>query len=853
MKKYIILICFTFCSSFLFSQVNSTLYPDSLFSTYYHQRLSLFKEMTQQDNEVIFLGNSITECGQWSELFNDLRVLNRGISGDITSGIINRLNEIYNRKPSKVFLLIGINDLSKGLTTDSIVKNILFISQLLHSKSPSTKIFVQSILPVNDHFVKFKTHTSKGKEIIQVNQSLKDSAYSNHYEFLDIYSYFVNTEGSLKEEYTNDGLHLLAPAYLKWKELIFEKVYDLPSLIPKPNKVNWTDGAFSLSDCDGIIIDDDKLLKDAKYLQLQLANKGFNFLLLKKPVTGKKYIYLQLGNFDTLNAYKIISSSNQIVLKGSNLDGLFYGIQTLIQLISGPTIKSCIIEDRPAFNWRGFMVDVGRNYQSVNQIFQQIDIMSKYKLNVFHLHLTEDIAWRLYSNKYPRLTNAEYMLRNKGKYYSLQDIKNINNYCKDKHIKLLIEVDMPGHSGAFKRALGIDMQSKEGIEICKNILTELCDSIDFEYIHIGGDEVEYKNKNFLNEISDMLKLKGKKVIAWSPGGEVKPGTILQLWNGKSVAKNQYPAIDSRHLYLNHFDPLEGVVSVFNHKVDDVLVGDSMHLGATLCNWPDRIVDNEAALIEMNAVYPTMLAFAERTWRGGGWENYKSDMGIPGSERYQAFAEFENRLLTHKLKYFHNLSFPYVKQSNIEWLLNGPYNNNGNTSMQFEPELIKPNKIAKSKAEINLYGGTIVLRHFWDPMIGSHLKSQNDSTTWYATRTIWSNADTLVKCWIGFNNYSRSTATAPPPKGQWDSKDSKVWVNGYEIAPPNWKHAGQKINLEVSLVDEGYEYRSPTMVKLKKGENTILLKCPVKTFVGSDWQSPVKWMFTFVILDDLKNK
>lgn len=89
---------------------------------------------------------------------------------------------------------------------------------------------------------------------------------------------------------------------------------------------------------------------------------------------------------------------------------------------------------------------------------------------------------------------------------------------------------------------------------------------------------------------------------------------------------------------------------------------------------------------MNAVYPVMLTFAERCWQGGGQKNYLSDIGLPGNGKYSAFVEFENRLLEHKSLYFHNLSFPYVKQSDIEWKLIGPFDNKGDTETIFEPEL-----------------------------------------------------------------------------------------------------------------------------------------------------------------------
>jgi hypothetical protein len=287
-----------------------------------------------------------------------------------------------------------------------------------------------------------------------------------------------------------------------------------------------------------------------------------------------------------------------------------------------------------------------------------------------------------------------------------------------------------------------------------------------------------------------------------------------------------------------------VVTVFNHIVCDTVTGDGNRLGATLCNWPDRRVEKEEDLINMNAVYPVMLAFAERCWQGGGWKNYLSDIGVPGTEKYNAFVGFENRMLYHKSLYFKNLSFPYVRQSNIGWKLIGPFNNNGKTKMAFAPESASFFDTVQLNNYPEVYGGTIWLRHFWHPMIQSHLDNQEDSSTYYAVRRIWSNEEGLKDFWIGFNNISRSPATDSPPVGAWDDKNSGVWVNGKLVEPPHWKHGGQKGNSEIPLVDEGYEYRGPTKIFLQKGWNNILIKAPVGSFKG-EWQNPVKWMFTFV--------
>lgn len=147
------------------AQIQLPIYPDSIFTTYYHQRLSLFQSIPNPPltkGDIIFLGNSINDGAEWNELFTnkgekhaDSRIKNRGISGDITAGVIHRLAEITRRKPAKVFLMIGINDLGRGLTPDSVVKNILLINDYLQQESPGTKVFIESILPVNPGFGKF--------------------------------------------------------------------------------------------------------------------------------------------------------------------------------------------------------------------------------------------------------------------------------------------------------------------------------------------------------------------------------------------------------------------------------------------------------------------------------------------------------------------------------------------------------------------------------------------------------------------------------------------------------------------------------------------------------------------------
>ncbi|HPE10599.1 MAG TPA: hypothetical protein PLT28_12705, partial [Saprospiraceae bacterium] len=229
----------------------------------------------------------------------------------------------------------------------------------------------------------------------------------------------------------------------------------------------------------------------------------------------------------------------------------------------------------------------------------------------------------------------------------------------------------------------------------------------------------------------------------------------------------------------------------------------------------------------------------RVWNGGGRSGWIA--GIPLDD-VPVFSKFESGLLDHKALYFNNLPFPYVRQSNLRWTLIGPYANGGDFSIRFEPEISgKPG----TGRMIPAVGGTIVFRHWWAPQISGALQNPEENTTWYATTTIQSDVDTVRGFWIGFNDLSRSPATDSPPLGGWNHRQGKLWVNGHEVPPPIWRHPGQQGNSEIPLVDEGYSYRPPTMIHLKKGANTVLVKSPIGKFRGKDWQNPEKWMFTFV--------
>lgn len=191
------------------------------YSTFYYQRATLFEELPITSKDIVFLGNSITNGAEWSELFQNKNVKNRGISGDICMGVYDRLDAILKGKPAKIFLLIGINDVSRGTPADTIVNRIRLIARKIKTDSPKTKLYLQSVLPVTDHYKMFQGHTSRWQVVPEINKGLISLAAEEGVTYIDLYSHFMDEKtGKMNIEYTNDGVHLLGKGYMKWVEIV---------------------------------------------------------------------------------------------------------------------------------------------------------------------------------------------------------------------------------------------------------------------------------------------------------------------------------------------------------------------------------------------------------------------------------------------------------------------------------------------------------------------------------------------------------------------------------------------------------------------------------------------------------
>lgn len=202
-------------------RVKSQTKVDSSFRFYYYdQKLSLFESMDKRDNAVVWLGDSITDGGEWGELFAGIIALNRGISADNTFGVLNRLYEVTRHKPGKIFLLIGINDIAKETPVKTILDNYRKIVLKIKEDSPDTEIWLQTLLPTNASFTDFPKHQHKEADIMAVNQGIKTIASELKTRLLDLHTAFKDESGNLRPSFTNDGLHLTGAGYQHWKKII---------------------------------------------------------------------------------------------------------------------------------------------------------------------------------------------------------------------------------------------------------------------------------------------------------------------------------------------------------------------------------------------------------------------------------------------------------------------------------------------------------------------------------------------------------------------------------------------------------------------------------------------------------
>lgn len=660
---------------------------------------------------------------------------------------------------------------------------------------------------------------------------------------------------------------------------------DLPvALIPYPKEIVRLKGdlAFSSLRIDELSMaslrDKERIVAEfgdvRRFWQMDAGSRG------KQPLVTFRQINSPLSSAESKEGYTLIVSEKGVEISAGEFSGFFNALQTVRQLIRKDNKKYsmpyCRIKDAPAFPVRGLMLDVGRNYMSVPFLKSVVRRLSHYKINVLHLHLSDDPGWRVEVNKYPELTveTSFWPTRQPGKFYTQEDIKSICDFCDSLNIRVIPEIDMPGHSAAFRKAIGKDMQTPEGMQVLKEALDEIIPLFKDSLFHIGSDEVHFKMKEFMPEMIRYVRSKGKQVVVWYPGYAPDSNAVRMCWGeyeaGYSLDKSA-PYIDCNGFYMDWMDSQGGVLQTFFQYPCEVPQAGGKALGSEMCVWTDGAISSDERILLQYPFYPTMLTFSERIWRGSREKRRDLVANLPakGTKAWEAFNEFEDRLIYHRDRYFKSIPFAYVKQSEMKWRLIGPFNHHGINDTSFEPEKVIKGKYIVRKDTLTwndtvAYGGEIQIRTLYAmfnmhrnqyrldflPTVMSSSVGKKDGTC-YALTCIKSPKNQEVYLMFGLNGmwgHSGGYRSARAPEhGSWDFSGGDVWLNGIRVLPPSrwpfeslpWTGWG-KGRIEVPLTEEGYFFRPPVKIKLRKGVNEILVRTVFGHWKGDNGQR--KWQF-----------
>ena len=187
---------------------------------YYARRATLFDELPIGKKDIVMLGNSLTDGCEFNELMGNCHIKNRGIVGDIVQGLIDRIGPIIEGQPKKLFIMSGVNDISHGVTADSIAWVTERLIVMVKQGSPRTKIYLQSLLPFNNDVREWKLLKDRDHVVVEANILLEQVARRQGVTWINLYPLFADENGRLRADLTNDGLHLMGKGYLIWRDAI---------------------------------------------------------------------------------------------------------------------------------------------------------------------------------------------------------------------------------------------------------------------------------------------------------------------------------------------------------------------------------------------------------------------------------------------------------------------------------------------------------------------------------------------------------------------------------------------------------------------------------------------------------
>lgn len=482
-------------------------------------------------------------------------------------------------------------------------------------------------------------------------------------------------------------------------------------VIPAPVSYEISDGSFSLSHGISFYIDAPDSAPGFDELESELFSDGF----VRAPKKSAADIRIKVGDSRSRSSsgqkavpygpsswkdtesesYTLEVRPDKVLIDAPSFAGAFYALQTLRQM--GPEIRCCKVSDSPEFGYRGLHFDVSRHFRSKEFLMKQMDAMALLKLNKMHLHLTDGAGWRIEIEGYPRLTDfaawrpyrkwSDWWVSDRhycekeapgayGGYYTAQDIKEILEYARKKHIDVIPEIEMPGHSEEVLAAypeLSCTGEQYGSSDFCpgkeetftflENVLTEVMEMFPSEYIHIGGDEagkgawktcpdcsrrmqeeglsdVDELQSYLIHRIEAFVNSKGRKIIGWDEilQGGLAPNATVMSWRGTEggikamKAGHDVIMTPGAYCYLDYTQdaPFKEPVSIggyiplaktYSYKPVEAGLSeeDLSHLLGVQGNlWSEYIPEDSHAEY---MYYPRAYAIAEIGWNPGKEKDY----------------------------------------------------------------------------------------------------------------------------------------------------------------------------------------------------------------------------------------
>lgn len=508
----------------------------------------------------------------------------------------------------------------------------------------------------------------------------------------------------------------LAACQTEKKEIVFPKT-DLTTvpLLPKPVKTIATHSAFGLDSATTIYTSgtDPEFEKVGKFLSEKIKEKIGLDVAVNTSSEGKveRLIYINQSDsvdLETAESYQLYIKKDSIFLNAKTAAGAFRGVQTLRQLIpqqSNDTltdhplwlIPTGKIVDVPKFAYRGAMLDVARHFFTVEEVKKYLDVLAYYKYNALHLHLTDDQGWRIEIKSWPKLTEigaATEVGGGEGGFYTQEDYKELVRYATERHITIIPEVDMPGHTNAASvsypflngngKAVKVYTGTKVGFStfdarkdtvysFLDDVIREISAITPGPYFHVGGDESHVTKKNdyihFVEKVEKIVQKYGKKPIGWDEIAQasIDETTVVQFWsepkNALKAAQNgskiimspasktyldmKYDSISEFGLTWAGFIPVDVAYNWNPETFVEGLPKENI-FGFEAPLWSETI--SNSAELEYLA-FPRAIGYAELGW---------------SSEEHRNWEDFRQRL-AKQTPYLNEMEINYYPTKLVDWV------------------------------------------------------------------------------------------------------------------------------------------------------------------------------------------